>query len=58
MEKDMSRYQCKPCGYIYDPKKGVPEYGIEPGVPFAELPDDWTCPKCGTSKWMFVKMED
>ena len=58
MEKDMSKYRCKPCGYVYDPAKGVPEYGIEPGIPFSELPDDWTCPRCGTSKWMFVKVEE
>lgn len=58
MEKDMSKYYCKPCGYVYDPAKGVPEKGIKPGIPFAELPDDWTCPKCGSSKWMFEKVEE
>ena len=58
MEKDMSKYRCKPCGHVYDPAKGVPEKGIKPGIPFAELPDDWTCPKCGASKWMFEKVEE
>lgn len=57
-EKDMSKYMCKPCKYVYDPAVGVPAYGLEPGIPFADLPEDWVCPKCGTSKWMFVKVEE
>ena len=33
------KYVCSVCGYEYDGD-----------VPFAELPDDWTCPLCGVSK--------
>jgi rubredoxin len=36
----MDRYQCEGCEYIYDPEKGDPTQGIEPGTPFEELPDD------------------
>nr|WP_068367756.1 rubredoxin [Peptoniphilus coxii] len=54
----MSIYRCKPCGFIYDPSEGVPDYGIKPGIPFKELPEDWTCPKCGASIWMFEKVEE
>ncbi|HPX78147.1 MAG TPA: rubredoxin, partial [Methanobacterium sp.] len=31
--------------------------GIEPGVTFEDLPDDWVCPLCGVGKTMFKKSE-
>ena len=49
----MQKYQCSPCGYIYDPDKGDPDSGIAPGTPFEALPADWCCPVCGVSKDMF-----
>ena len=45
-----SRYVCMGCGYEYDPEKGDPEAGIEPGTSFEALPEDWICPECGVSK--------
>ena len=51
-----ARYQCGPCGYIYDPEKGDPDSGIAPGTAFEDLPDDWCCPICGVSKDMFEKI--
>lgn len=50
----MEMYKCKVCGYIYDPEKGEPRTGIEPGTPFEELPDNWICPSCGAPKRLFV----
>ena len=47
------KYQCQPCGYVYDPEKGDPDSGIAPGTAFEDLPDDWCCPVCGVSKDMF-----
>ena len=44
------RYVCMGCGYEYDPEKGDPEVGIEPGTSFEALPEDWICPECGVSK--------
>ena len=38
------KYVCEVCGWEYDPAKGDPENGIEPGTSFADLPDDWVCP--------------
>lgn len=53
----MDRYQCQMCGYIYDPKEGDPNQGIEPETPFEDLPDDWTCPICGVGKDQFKKID-
>ena len=46
----MEKYICIVCNYVYDPALGMPEDGIAPGTPFAEIPDDWSCPDCGVSK--------
>ena len=40
----MTKYKCSVCGYIYDPEKGDPESGVNPGTSFENLPDDWVCP--------------
>ena len=52
----LAKYQCGPCGYIYDPAEGDPDSGIAPGTAFEDLPDDWCCPVCGVGKDMFEKM--
>ena len=53
----MTKYECGPCGYVYDPEIGDPENGIEPGTAFADLPEDWTCPICGVGKDMFEEVQ-
>lgn len=53
MEDTMEKYVCTVCNWVYDPVVGDPENGIVPGTPFADLPDDWTCPECGVGKDMF-----
>jgi len=55
----MQKYKCTVCGYIYDPEKGDPDSGIEPGTAFEDIPEDWACPKCGAQKSDFepVKQE-
>ncbi|MBN2439023.1 MAG: rubredoxin [Deltaproteobacteria bacterium] len=50
----MGKYVCSVCGYVYDPEVGDPEAGIEPGVPFERLPEDWVCPICGAAKEEFT----
>ncbi|MDL2223246.1 rubredoxin [Bacteroidales bacterium OttesenSCG-928-M11] len=50
-------FQCDVCGYVYDPEKGDPDGGIEPGVSFEEIPEDWVCPVCGVGKEMFSPVE-
>ena len=49
----MDKYECSVCGHVYDPEEGDPENGVQPGTPFAELPDDWVCPVCGATKDMY-----
>ena len=46
----MERYQCKVCGYIYEPDQGDADSGINPGTTFQALPEDWVCPICGVGK--------
>lgn len=45
----MAKWECDICGYIYDEE-------VE-GIPFAELPDDWTCPDCGAGKEDFSEID-
>ncbi|MEJ5303175.1 MAG: rubredoxin [Bacteroidales bacterium] len=52
-ENPNQHYRCMLCEYTYRPEKGDPLNGIPPGTPFDDLPDDWTCPKCGASKTQF-----
>jgi rubredoxin len=52
----MEQWECVVCGYIYDPEEGDPSQGIEPGMAFEDLPDDWLCPDCGVGKDMFEKL--
>ena len=52
-------YVCGACGFEYDPVKGDPENGIEPGTAFEDLPEAWCCPDCGMAKSVFEgKKED
>ncbi len=57
-EVTLTKYECTVCGYIYDPAKGDPDGGIEPGTVFEDIPDDWVCPVCGAGKEDFEKVEE
>lgn len=52
----MDQYECTVCGYIYDPEKGDPDNGVEPGTAFGDIPDSWVCPVCGAPKSAFEKV--
>lgn len=56
-EKQMQKYVCDVCGYVYDPAVGDPENDVAPGTSFEDLPDDWTCPVCGVGKDQFSPEE-
>lgn len=49
----MKNYVCEVCGYVYDPKIGDVENGIEAGTKFEDLPEDWVCPPCSVGKDLF-----
>ena len=55
MSKPEEMWQCQftNCGYIYDPARGDKKGKIPPGTRFEDLPEDWKCPCCGSSKKMF-----
>jgi len=53
----MSKWECRVCGYIYDPEKGDPDNGVKSGTAFESLPEDWVCPSCGASKDLFDKLD-
>lgn len=46
----MGKYVCVICGYIYDEAAGDPENGVNSGTLWADVPEYWTCPICGTGK--------
>jgi rubredoxin len=46
----MYQYVCLDCGWIYDEALGLPERGILPGTPWAQIPDDFVCPNCSVKK--------
>ncbi|MBF2001081.1 MAG: rubredoxin [Synechococcales cyanobacterium C42_A2020_086] len=51
--KTLDRYECRACGYIYEPMKGDSTKNIAPGTSFEDLPETWRCPVCGVKKAMF-----
>ncbi len=52
------KYECGVCGYIYDPAEGDADGGIAPGTPFEDIPDDWVCPVCGSTKADFSVLQE
>jgi len=48
---------CLGCGFLYDEQLGLPEHGVPAGTRWADIPDDWICPDCGTPKSGFEMVE-
>ena len=42
------KYVCELCGMIYDETLGDTGHGIPAGTVFADLPDYYSCPRCGS----------
>lgn len=51
-----AQWQCGSCSFIYDEAQGWPAEGIAPGTPWAQVPEDWRCPDCSSSKDDFVAL--
>jgi len=50
---EMDCFECRSCGYTYEPTKGDSRASIPPGVQFKALPNDWRCTVCGASTTQF-----
>jgi rubredoxin len=48
------RFECRSCGYVYDPEEGVKKVGIPAGTAFEDLdPAGFRCPVCRSRKPAF-----
>jgi len=48
------RFECRSCGYVYDPEEGVKKVGIAAGTAFEDLdPAGFRCPVCRSRKPAF-----
>lgn len=53
-----ARFECGVCWQVYDPALGDPVAQVPPGTPFADLPDNWTCPGCEAARQRFLLLDD
>ena len=53
---DDDRFECRACGYKYNPNKGDPNHRIIAGTPFTAIPLTWKCPSCGAKKSAFANI--
>lgn len=54
--KPLDRYECRACGYVYEPIKGDSKSNIPAGTPFEELPSNWRCPICSAKTSQFANI--
>ncbi len=52
----LDRYECRACGYVYEPEMGDSKTNVPPGTPFAELPITWRCPVCSARTTAFQNL--
>ena len=46
----LHKFECRGCGYIYDPNEGLSKYKIAKGTPFKEIDaQTFKCPVCRAS---------
>ena len=50
------KYACELCGMVYNEEVGDPVHGVAAGTAFAEVPEDYECPGCGSKKEAFNKL--
>lgn len=57
-ERELARYACPECGFVYDEARGFARDGFRAGTAWSEIPDDWACPDCAVrEKPDFVSSE-
>jgi rubredoxin len=54
--QELDRYECRSCGYVYEPMKGDDKREIPSGTAFEELNLTWRCPVCGAKKVAFISI--
>ena len=43
----LHQFECRSCGYVYDPMEGIKKFNIAPGTPFLDLDQQtFRCPVC------------
>jgi rubredoxin len=54
-DPETHRFECRSCGFVYDPAEGVAKLGIAPGTPFSALdPLSFRCPVCRSKVGAFL----
>ena len=53
-EQAPSSYECRSCGYVYEPAKGDNQNNIPASTLFEDLPSSWRCPVCGVPRSQFI----
>jgi rubredoxin len=49
-DPDTHRFECRSCGFVYDPGEGIRKLGVEAGTPFSAMdPLSFRCPVCRSS---------
>jgi rubredoxin len=51
--QEMDQFECRACGYTYEPVKGDSTGNVAAGTAFDDLPVSWRCPVCGASRKQF-----
>jgi len=51
-EPELDRYECRACGYTYEPLKGDGNT-VAAGTLFETIEESWRCPVCGAPKRQF-----
>ncbi len=49
-------FECRSCGYTYEPAKGDPKNGIAANTAFDSISIVWRCPVCGSKKSAFTNV--
>ena len=53
-DPDTHRFECRSCGFVFDPAEGIKKLAIEPGTPFSALdPLSFRCPVCRSKTLAF-----
>ena len=51
---EQNRFECRSCGYIYDPSEGIKKLNIPKNTPFAMIDGNtFACPVCRSGKNLY-----